>query len=211
MRRSAHYWFVFSYTLFFTILFMVTFFAMRDHTSRDLVLVIIFAFAFVCIIPTIMVLRYPLYKAFGLYHQGNFEALLKYGEKHLNLVLSIDVENMHALVAVACFTLYDDVGFITHMKYVKHKNILPTKYAFLSIYYGVHGHEPECLDNYLLFKEHANHIHPFSARVRFLKLMKNFHLVITGQASQTVYEDIILNNKNPRITKFIQKFKPKNN
>jgi len=190
---------------------MVMFFVMRDNDARDMVLVIIFASALVLIIPTLMILRYPLYKAFNLYHQGRFEELLKYGEKHLDLVLNIDVQNMHVLIAVACFTLYDDVGFVSHMKHVKHKNMLPTKYAFLSIYYGVHGREPECLDNYLLFKEHAKHIHPYSARLRFLKLMKNFHLVITGQASQTAYEDIMLDNKNPRITKFIREFMPKNN
>ncbi|MBN3491086.1 hypothetical protein JV173_06090 [Acholeplasma equirhinis] len=191
----------------FTLVFLAVFFIFRYHPDRELILVITVALSTLISIPVIMISKIPLYKAFNLLHTGKFIELLEYAKKHQTLVLTIDSENMKLLVAVAAFTLYDDLTLMQYMKEVKHKKLLGIKYATMSMYYGVIGMQPESLDYYVKYKEHIKFLKPYQTRVRFMKYMEKFHLIVEGHASQSVFEDLEYDLSNPRVTEFIRKFK----
>lgn len=207
MKKSAYYTFLVLYTMSFTLIFLLVFFVFRNHPDRELILVITFSLSIILSVPVIMISKIPLYKAFNLLHSGKFKELFEYAKKHQTLVLTNDTENMKLLVAVAAFTLYDDLTFIQYMKEIKHQTLLGIKYATMSMYYGVVGMQPESLDYYAKYKEFIKYLKPYHTRVRFMKYMEKFHLIVEGHASQSVFEDLEYDLSNPRVTEFIRKFK----
>src|SRR5690554_2431429 len=183
MKRNAFYLFLSSYVIIVSALILSIFFIMFEHDFRDFIILIIFSSWIALFLPSLLVLRYPIYKAHRLYHNDDFENVIKYGLKHPHLLLKQDTENMYLIMAVAAWTLYDDMSFLNYIHKVHHKRLLAIKHAWLAIFYANIDNEPESLDHYLLFKKYITLIHPFNIRRKYLKKMEKLYLIISNNAT----------------------------